>query len=157
MFLTRVAATAAAFAQAAAGGVLTAGSASAATWQYHNLDGDRFYDIATLDTDGNGYFNDMWMDLDNDDRWDTRQWNSYGSDSFHESMSFNMDEDSYVESELRDTDQRTGFDFVCYNQNDDGYWDTGWLSFSTGYSVTKDMAQAAVNLGPGQWVYNPYA
>ncbi len=152
----RIATTAAGLALTAAASMLTATPATAADWQLHQLDYDRCYDMATLDTEDNGYANDIYMDLDNDCRWDTRQWNTTGHDSFHERMSFDRDEDGSLNTLLVDTNQRQGFDYVRFDRNDDGYWDTGWRYFSSGYSATQDMAQAAVNLGPGQWVYNPY-
>lgn len=141
---------------AAAGVALAAAPAQAAQWQLHQLDGDRCYDMATLDLDYNGYANDIWMDLDNDCRWDTRQWNTHGHDSFHERMTFDRNEDGSVNALLMDTDQRVGFEYVRFDRNDDGNWDGPVRSYNTSYSVVTDMALSAVRLGPGQWVYNPY-
>ena len=153
----RISTFAAAIAIATTGTLLSgATAASAAEWQLHELDGDYCYDMATLDLEGNGYANDVWMDLDNDCRWDTRQWNTRGHDSFHERMSFDRNEDGYLNALLIDTDQRVGFDYVKQDRDGDGYWDAPRDEFNSGYRVLTDMSLTATRLGPGQWVYNPY-
>ena len=110
-----------------AGMLLAAGVASAAataaTWKFHQLDGDRCWDAATMDANFNGWIEDVRYDVDNDCGWDTRLWNSVGGESFMESMTFDMDEDGRWEYWLADNDQREGFDVVYFDDNRDGRWD----------------------------------
>ena len=50
----------------------TASPAAAANWEYFQTDGDRFWDIAAIDRSGNGRWDDVRFDLDNDGPYDTR-------------------------------------------------------------------------------------
>ncbi len=97
------------------------------SWQLYQVDGDACYDVATMDADGNGFFEEAWFDLDNDCRWDTRVWNSVGADNFAESATFDMDEDGYWETWVADNDQREGFDVAYFDDNHDGRYDR-WVS-----------------------------
>ena len=101
----------------------TAGSASAAGWRTYQVDNDRCWDATSLDQNGNGYWEIMWFDLDNDCRWDTKIWNSVGGDTFAESLTYDMNEDGRWEAWLVDTDQREGFEVVYFDDSGDGYYD----------------------------------
>lgn len=141
--------------------VLSTSAANAAGWQLIYNDADACADGAILDSDNNGYPNDIYIDFDNDCRWDVRQWNSWGHDSFHESMSFDLNEDGWLEVYLVDTNQVSGFDYYYVDANGDHRWDGGPrpIVASNVYNVQRDMAQAGVNIGGilgGNWVQNPY-
>jgi hypothetical protein len=101
----------------------SAGTASAAGWQYAQTDGDRYWDATSIDRNGNGMIDDAWFDLDNDGRWDTRIFNSRFGDELLETASYDMDENDVTEFRLLDTDQRVGFEYLYVNRNQDGYWD----------------------------------
>jgi hypothetical protein len=101
----------------------TSGTARAADWQFWQLDADSLYDAATIDTDGNGVFNEIDIDLDNDGYWDTRYYNTLYSDAFHERLEFDMDENLEIEFRLVDGDQREGFDYVYADRDQNGFWD----------------------------------
>jgi hypothetical protein len=103
--------------------LVTPGTASAAGWQYWQLDQDRCWDAITIDANVNGYWEAAWFDLDGDCRWDTRMWNSVGGDAFAESMTHDMNEDGRWEYWLVDTDQRVGHEVVYFDDNADGYYD----------------------------------
>ena len=104
--------------------LLTAtGTAAAASWQYAQLDGDRYYDASYTDRDGNGVVDDLWFDLDNDGRWDTHLYNSRYTDALLEVALYDMNENGVAEYKLLDTDQRVGFEYVYFNLNQDGQWD----------------------------------
>jgi hypothetical protein len=101
----------------------TAASASAAQWQYFNTDADRYWDAAALDQSGNGYFEDLYFDLDNDAAWDTNLYNTRGSESLLEVADYDMDENNEVELRLQDGDQRVGFDYLFVDLDQNGAWD----------------------------------
>lgn len=100
-----------------------AAGASAAGWLHHQTDADWCYDAVTIDSDDNGNFNQMWADLDNDCRWDTRLYNARGRDTLLEIASYDMDESGVPEFRLLDGDQRVGFDFIQADWNQDRRWD----------------------------------
>lgn len=108
--------------------VVSAGMASASTgqadWHLYNVDADACSDAATMDSDYNSYSEDQWFDIDNDCRWDARIYNTDGGDWFAEMMSLDMDENDLPEYVLQDTDQRIGFDFVWYDLNQDGVYES---------------------------------
>ena len=160
LILTALTATSLAVAGVALSGA-PAQASKAAQWEWHQVDEDPCYDMATFDIEGNGYANDIWMDTDNDCLWDTRQWNTQGQDSFHERMSYDRNEDGSVNALLVDTNQQVGFEDIWMDRDDDGSWDapaSDWNSsyYDSSYSVVTDMRLAALRLGPGQWEYNPY-
>ena len=101
------------------------GHASAATpaWQFHQLDADRYWDVATMDANQNGIPEQIWFDLDNDGRLDTHLYNSEGSESLLEVLTYDSDEDGTVEYMYLDTNQIAGYELLYVNANDDGYWD----------------------------------
>jgi hypothetical protein len=101
-----------------------ANAATTATWQYFNVDSDRYYDIVAINRNNNGYWDELWYDLDNDNRWDTHMYNTVGGDGLLEELTFNMDEDAYSERLLRDENQQVGYETAFYNTNDDAYWDS---------------------------------
>ena len=107
----------------------TPAAASAAEWQFYNVDGDSYYDIAGIDRSGNGNFDDIYFDIDNDNAWDTNMWNARGSDSLHEVLDFDMDENGEVEIRLRDSNQRVGFEWILVDRDQDGAWDS-WRGFT---------------------------
>jgi len=131
------------------------GVASAAGWQYWQLDGDRCWDASTLDSNGNGYWETAWYDLDNDCRWDTKLWNSFGSDAFAEAMTHDLNEDGRWEMWLVDTDQRPGHEIVFFDDNADGYYDR-WAYVpraAPDVSLRTQLAQAGSLVG-GRATYN---
>jgi hypothetical protein len=108
--------------------VLSAASAASAatasgTWRLWQLDGDRCWDAATLDANRNGYNEDSRFDLDNDCRWDTRVWNSYGGEALAESLTYDMDENGVAEYFLLDTNQRVGFEWIYLDLNQDRHYE----------------------------------
>ena len=98
--------------------------AAAAQWQMHQTDRDRCWDASTLDADFNGYAEQVWFDFDNDCRWDTRVYNTRGSDAFYEELSFDMNENGAPEYVLQDVDQRVGFEWVYFDLNQDRRFET---------------------------------
>jgi hypothetical protein len=96
---------------------------TAGTWKYWQLDQDRCKDAATMDANFNGNNEDAWFDLDNDCRWDTRIWNSLGGDHFSESLTFDMDENDVPEYRMLDINQRTGFEWLYIDRNQDGVYE----------------------------------
>jgi hypothetical protein len=101
----------------------TSASASAAGWQRFDYDADSYSDAAALDQDSNGYFEDIYFDLDNDAAWDTNLYNTRGSDSLAEITDYDMDENNEVEIRLMDGDQRVGFDYLFVDLDQNGAWD----------------------------------
>ncbi len=99
------------------------GTASAASWQYFNVDSDRYVDAAAIDRDANGNFDDIYFDLDNDDEFDTNVYNKTGADTLLEIVDYDMDENDEVEIRLADGDQRVGFDYIWVDLDQNGYWD----------------------------------
>lgn len=99
-------------------------AAAAAQWQSYETDGDRCWDVSTLDADFNGYAEQAWFDVDNDCRWDTRLYNTRGGDNFHEEISFDMDENSVPEYLMQDVDQRAGFEWVYFDLNQNRIYET---------------------------------
>lgn len=106
-----------------AAALVAPGAASAAAWKYWQLDNDRCWDATTLDSNGNGYWEVAWYDLDNDCDWDTKLWNSVGGDAFAEALTYDMNEDGRWEMWLVDTDQRVGHEIVYFDDNADGNYD----------------------------------
>jgi hypothetical protein len=104
-------------------------TASAAQWQRYNVDGDAFYDIAAIDRGGNGNFEDIYFDIDNDGAWDANLYNTRRSDAFLEVLDFDMDENDEVEIRLSDQDQREGFDYIQVDLDQNGYWDR-WRGYT---------------------------
>ena len=101
----------------------TSGTAIAGSWQYYELDGDYYSDAAVRDRDGNGTFDDLWFDLDNDGRWDSHLYNTRYADDLLEVVDYDMDENDEAELRLADGDQRVGFDYLYVDWDQDGYWD----------------------------------
>ena len=102
----------------------TTGTATAADWQYYDNDADNWYDIAAIDRDDSGEFDDVRFDLDNDSHWDTRMFNKSGTSGWLlEYLDFDMDENNEVEARLQDGDQRVGFDYLLVDRDQNGYWD----------------------------------
>ncbi|MGZ5357401.1 MAG: hypothetical protein ACXWF9_00260 [Solirubrobacterales bacterium] len=101
----------------------TTGTARAAHWQYWQLDGDYYADAATRDSDGNGIWNEYYLDIDGDDYFDTYTYNTLYSDAFHEVREFDMDENDRIEFRLLDGDQREGFDYVYADLDQNLVWD----------------------------------
>jgi hypothetical protein len=107
----------------AATGAAAAAGASHDAWKYWQLDGDRCYDAATIDRNGNDRAEVIWFDIDNDCDLDTRVWNSVGGEQFLESLTFDMNEDSRWEVWLADTNQREGFELIFWDDSRDGRYD----------------------------------
>ena len=101
----------------------TSASASAASWQRFDYDADSYWDASALDQDGNGSFEDIYFDLDNDGDWDTNLYNTRGSESLLEVSDYDMDENNEVELRLKDGDQRAGFDYLFVDLDQNGAWD----------------------------------
>jgi hypothetical protein len=108
------------------GAGLSPANAAQAHWRLHNLDADGCWDAATMDRDGNGYSEDQYFDITNDNHcgWNVRIYNTGGHDSFAEAMTFDMDENGIPEYLLQDTDQRVGFDYVYYNLDQDSFYES---------------------------------
>lgn len=135
--------------------LVTPGAASAAGWRYFQLDNDRCWDASTLDSNGNGYWEVAWYDLDSDCRWDTKLWNSVGGDAFAEAMTYDMNEDGRWEAWLVDTNQLAGYEFVYFDDNADGYYDR-WARVpqaAPDISLRAALAQAGSTVG-GRATYN---
>jgi hypothetical protein len=101
----------------------TTATASAGGWQYAQNDRDHFWDVAYIDRNGNGLIEDIRFDLDNDGPYDTRMYNTAYGEGLLETANFDMNENGVTEYRLFDTNQRTGFEYLYVNRNDDGYWD----------------------------------
>ena len=100
-------------------------TASAAKWHRYDLQPDsHYYDAKAIDRDGNGRLDDIYFDLDDDGWWDTNLYNTRRSDRLLEVADYDLDENGEVELELRDGDGRVGFDYVIFDRDQDGYWDT---------------------------------
>lgn len=97
--------------------------ASAASWRYFDFDADAYYDAAAIDRDGNGRYDHLYFDLDNDDVWDTHLYNVRGSDALLETADYDMDENGEIEFRLTDGDGRLGFDYLYVNLDQNGAWD----------------------------------
>ena len=100
--------------------------AQGGAWQSLDSNGDGYYDAKAQDSDGNGNFDNAWFDLDKDGWWDTQMFNSRYSDALLEILNFDMDENGEVEIQMRDGDQRVGFDYVLFDRDQDG--DLGHLA-----------------------------
>jgi hypothetical protein len=140
---------------AAALALLAPGAAQAAGWKYWQLDGDRCYDATTLDADGNGYAEVTWYDMDNDCDWDTKVWNTLGSDAFAEAMTYDAAEDGRWDVWLVDTDQRVGHEVAYFDDNGDGYYDR-WAYVpraAPDLSLRTHLAQVGSTVG-GRATYN---
>ena len=135
--------------------LVTPGAAQAAGWQYWQLDGDRCWDATTLDGNGNGYAEVTWYDMDNDCDWDTKVWNTLGSDAFAEAMTYDAHEDGRWDLWLVDTDQRVGHEVAYFDDNGDGYYDR-WAYVpraAPDMSLRTHLAQVGSTVG-GRATYN---
>jgi hypothetical protein len=135
--------------------LVTPGAAQAAGWQYWQLDGDRCWDATTLDGNGNGYAEVTWYDMDNDCDWDTKVWNTLGSDAFAEAMTYDAHEDGHWDVWLVDTDQRVGHEIAYFDDNGDGYYDR-WAYVprsAPDLSLRTHLAQVGSTVG-GRATYN---
>lgn len=119
-----------------------------AQWQYYEMDPDSCWDAATIDSDFNGYPEDLWFDTDNDCKWDMRIYNTSGGDWFLENMSFDGDENGRPEVVLQDTDQLVGFDYVWYDLDQDGVYESG----STMSAAQADAAATSEDAVLGQQI-----
>jgi hypothetical protein len=99
-------------------------SAQGSAWEYYELgDGDALADAAVADRSGNGAWDDIWFDLDQDGAWDTNLYDVNGDDSFFEVLDYDFNENGRPEYRLRDADQRVGYDWVYLDRDEDGAWD----------------------------------
>lgn len=137
------------FALLGVAGAPSAGAATA-TWRYSNTDADSCWEIASIDRNFNGYAEEIWADVDNDCRWDTRQLNTYGHDSFHEAITFDMNENGRPEMWVTDTNQRTGFEWAFYDTDQNGYAN---YRVAIGVSTTDEL-QYLIGLSNGQFGYS---
>jgi hypothetical protein len=99
--------------------LISAPPAAAADWQKWQLDGDRCFDAATRDANGNGTVEQLWFDLDNDCRWDTHLYSTLGPDRFLNAVTFDMNENGVPEYLMRDINQRPGFEWLYLDLNQD--------------------------------------
>jgi hypothetical protein len=104
-------------------GVPSAAGTTYANWEYWQLDRDGCWDAATMDANFNGTAEDVWFDMDNDCRWDTRLWNSRGGENLLERATFDMNENGVPEYLMLDINQRVGFEWLYIDRNQDRMWD----------------------------------
>ncbi len=93
-------------------------------WELFDWDADSCSDAAVIDSDFSGYWEDQWFDTDNDCSWDMRVYNTSGGEWFLEEMSFDGDENGLPELLLQDTDQLIGFDYVSYDLDQNGVYES---------------------------------
>jgi hypothetical protein len=103
-------------------GVAVPSIASAADWQLHQIDGDVYWDAATMDANYNGCLEQTWYDADNDNAWDTHFFDRGGGDCFTEAVTFDLDENGVPEYMLLDIDQRVGYEWLYFDTDQDGRW-----------------------------------
>lgn len=124
------------------------GVASAASWQFHQTDGDALFDAVSMDADANGCIEDIYFDIDNDGGWDSRLYNRWGGDCFVEVLTFDMNENGRPEYRMVDVDQKPGFERLSADPDQNGRWN--WTRIIPGstldyatrinrYNVTRDQ------------------
>ena len=115
----RIAAISAAAAIAAVG-VGASHAEAATTWQLWQLDQDWMMDAATWDGNYNGLTEQIWFDLDNDNRWDTNARNTVGGEQILEVLTYDLNEDGRWELWFSDVNSDGYFDFKYHDFNGDG-------------------------------------
>lgn len=106
----------------AAGLAFSAGTANAAgNWQYSDYGGD-CYHAAILDSDSNGYANQVTLDTNRDCYWDTNFFDTNGYDGLLETVTYDANADGIPEVWFNDTDQQVGFDAAYTDPEQDGVW-----------------------------------
>ncbi|MEJ7567272.1 MAG: hypothetical protein WKF41_03305 [Gaiellaceae bacterium] len=143
---------------AAAGTIAAAlppSAAAAARWQPQQLDADRCWDAITLDADFNDYPEQIWYDLDNDCRWDTRQYDTNGGDAFHEELSYDMNENGVPEFVLQDIDQRVGYEWLYIDRNQDRRFETKRIIPGSSLDkLNRDTNSQLVRMGMWNTIYD---
>ncbi len=97
-----------------------AGAGAADGWRYGQADEDSCFDVATRDDDRNGLLELVWLDIDNDCRWDTRLSNTAYEDDLLEKITYDMDENGVFEIVAEDVNQRVGFEWIGFDLDQDG-------------------------------------
>lgn len=125
----------------AAGLAFSAGTANAAgNWQYSDYSGN-CYHTAILDSDLNGYANQVVLDTNGDCYWDSNFFDTNGYDALLETVTYDSNADGVPEVWFNDTDQLVGFDAGYADPEQDGVW-------AGPYNLTSPGASALV-LGAG--------
>jgi hypothetical protein len=96
------------------------GAGAADGWRYGQADEDSCFDAATRDDDRNGLLELVWLDIDNDCRWDTRLSNTAYGDDLLEKITYDMDENGVFEIVAEDINQRVGFEWIGFDLDQDG-------------------------------------
>ena len=96
------------------------GTGAADGWRYGQADEDSCFDAATRDDNRNGFWELVWLDIDNDCRWDTRLSNTVLQDDLLERIAYDMDENGFFEIVAEDVNQRVGFERVGFDLDQDG-------------------------------------
>lgn len=103
---------------------------AAVSWQLFDLNGDGDAEAAMWDGNANGYVEDVWLDYDNDGRWDSRMLNTWGTDVYLEWVTFDLNENGRPEVAFWDYDHQVGYEWMYLDLNQDGQWDAPALSTS---------------------------
>jgi len=120
----------------AVGFALSAGPANAAgNWQYSDYSGD-CYHTAILDSDSNGFANQVTLDTNRDCHWDSNFFDTNGYDALLETVTYDSDADGVPEVWFTDTDQQVGFDAGYADPEQDGVWAGPYALAPTGTSAT---------------------
>lgn len=123
-------------------------ASAAPVWNMVQLDNDRCWDAAFTDVNANGLMENIWFDLDNDCAWDTHFWNSLGSETLMEELTFDMNENGFNDRWFRDTDQRVGYELVYSNYYpEDGVWDSTNPAPTIGYVGGPSRPNDLLSLG----------
>lgn len=127
-------------------GLALAGPAAASTnsgWVRHQVDADSCWDLQTRDVDGNGENDDVWLDANNDCRWETHiwlWWSSYGRR--FASMTFDTNADGHWDIWYADNAQIPDWTIVYTDANADGYYDS-WTQIKKSTSAAPQSDRAA--------------
>jgi len=101
--------------------LLFGGTASAADsgWQWA-VPQAGCYHAAIVDSEPNGWANQVLVDVNNDCVPDMTIWDTDGSDTVLERLTIDGDNNGYPETRLYDTNQQAGFDSVYFDADQNG-------------------------------------
>ena len=100
-------------------------------WVYVDQDGDTTADVAVIDRDLDGCNEEAWFDINNNGVWEAHLYNSYGDGCFLEVLTFDENENGYIEEWVADYDQVVGFDVAYADGNEDGVYESSWTQPGT--------------------------